>query len=204
MPSKSPNKGAPRQRRAQEPEEDLDAVLSEVGSGAPAESKEQSPQLTFLLVGLVAALVPVFMFHVLLNMPFSVGYNRPAYAVGVLFNAFILSIAYKNVMIARALTLANSKEMTDITLASVKREAQDVGLAASALVVKKKSALRAVHQLESLTYSLYFNNALFIATALFFGFVMFGQMSAPFSYILTSSFSAVVTSVVASKQLDSK
>jgi hypothetical protein len=207
MPPKgTPGKKGPRKDPAYTEDDFLESESNAV-SAALAESGGSDMNLAFgLAAGAATALVPVFMFQSLLNMPVGEGYNLQAFIGGLLFSAAILALAYRTAAEAKLNQLGRSKEMTDLLPQSgmdrsstIKREANKAGTTGAALVASKRKEMRAAHQRESMLHALYVVNWWFAGTALFFGFVMFGQMSAPFSYLLTTSLSSVLTSFFSGK-----
>jgi len=138
----------------------------------------------------LVTLMPIYVYYTIFDM--SLESYGLIFAVVTLFSASILTFAYHNVAYNVEARLLKLRENV-ITRSSIQKEE---GRDKPDLVTARKNEQQVITQWEAISFSIVYNNLLFLLSTVVLGCYIFGIAEAPVNYVLSISLSAALSTMI--------
>jgi len=165
-------------QKEKEADQDLELLESFV------RSKETSTydKLLYLVNGVVVSLCPIYIYTTVFNLPFRDTWM--VYLLIVALSGGFLSKAYEGVALTVHTSISRNRKLG--------HDLDFTGSAKQSKKAKVAAEQREVTHQEALSFAIFYNNALYLALVLLFGFYIFKALPGVVNFVLSNGVSAVL------------
>jgi len=147
----------------------------------------------YFISALVIAGLPIYLYEAIFDLAWN--QNTPLFVVVSVFTSFILVLAHYNTAFATRSRLNRSREdiITKASVSIIKNA--DGKIDKKSLLAEKRKQQAAITNIESVAFSLLYNNVAFLLLIVVLAFYVFRFATAPYNYVLSVSLAAGILSI---------